>query len=169
MSGQEIRIFNWIKNNKPAGAPVPVPTQELNFVYSVTETGAKAQTYEKYIPNTTVDEQSNDTSQDFVYIFTLLNSDTSLRSSVGMIKVEGNDTTYNDATGAISTYSMTLYLGDGTMTFAYILYLNFIPDFLPEDPIQLSFLSGTGKYYKANITTAVLTPSSTDRQIKITM
>jgi hypothetical protein len=165
MGYQGIRVFNWIKNNLPAPAPAPASAQELNFVYSVTETGPNAQTYEQYIPNTTVDEQSNDTSQDFVYNFTL----NSQAESVGMIKVEGNDTTYNNSTAVISNYRTTLYLGDGTMTFAYILYLNNIPEYLPEEPIQLSFLSGTGNYYKADVSTAVLTPSGTDRQIKITM
>jgi len=143
---------------------VPNKSQELNFVYSVLETGNNAQTYEQYIPNTTVDEPSNDTSQDFVYNFTL---NSQAGSSVGMIKVQGNDTTDNNSTGSISNYQTTLYFEDGTMTFAYILYLEYIPDFLPEVPIQLSFLSGTGKYYNANVSTAVLTPSGSDRQIQM--
>ena len=134
-------------------------------MYSVLETGNNAQTYEQYIPNTTVDKPSNDTSLDVVYNFTL---NSQAGSSVGMIKVQGNDTTNNDENGTISNYQTTLYFKDGTMTFAYILYLNEkYGDFLPEAPIQLSFLSGTGKYHKANVSTAVLTPSAGQRYIQM--
>lgn len=124
---------------------------KLNLFYQAIE----IQEFVQEIPNTS--PQPIETSFNFVYNFPLYDSCDNLK--IGLCKVQGNDVSYNNQTKNASNYTQTFFLPNGTLTFSYSTDLSTNIAFLPSDkPIPLSFIYGTGDYFKANVQYASLLP-----------
>ncbi len=124
---------------------------KLNLFYQAIE----REEFVLEIPN--VNPESNEESFNIVYSFPLY--DSCNNSKVGLCKVQENNVTYDNKTKVVSNYAQTFFLSNGSLTFAYVTELSNNTTFLPSDkPIPLSFIYGTGDYYKANVQYSALLP-----------
>jgi hypothetical protein len=130
---------------------------KLNLFYRKTE----SQDFLQEIPNSGI--QPIERSFNFIYSIPLYNScDNSI---VGMCKLVGNDTTFDNQSKLLATLSMTFFLKNGSLTFYTNDVENFKPDpstgtvYFPADlTIPLTFVYGTGDYYKADVKYSSLVP-----------
>ena len=115
---------------------------------------SEGQDFLQEIPNSGIEKIEK--SFNYVYTNPLYNSCDN--SQVGTCKIVGNNTTIDNQTKILGNLSFILYLENGSLTFSY----NDIRDFKP-DPVtgilliplgterSLTFIYGSGDYYKANV------------------
>ena len=73
-------------------------------------------------------------------------------------KLVGNNTTIDNQSRMLTNVTMIIYLENGSLTFSYNAIRDFKPDPVtgtvpipPSVEIPLTFIYGTGDYYKANV------------------
>lgn len=124
---------------------------KLNLFYQATE----IEQFIQEIPST--NPQSTEKSDLFVFKVPLYDSCDNLKT--GLCKIQGDEVTYDNQQFSAGSYTQTFFLPNGSLTFAYTVNLSNSISFLPADkPIPLSFIFGTGDYYKADIVYASLLP-----------
>jgi hypothetical protein len=123
---------------------------KLNLFYQAKE----AQEFLQEIPNSGIEKIER--SFNYVYTINLYNSCDN--KQVGTIKLVGNNTTIDNQSRMLTNVTMIIYLENGSLTFSYNAIRDFKPDPVtgtvpipPSVEIPLTFIYGTGDYYKANV------------------
>jgi hypothetical protein len=126
---------------------------KLNLFYQALPLLSR-QTFLQEIPNSSIEKIEK--SFNYVYSQPLYNSCDN--SQVGTLKIVGNYTTIDDQSKILLNVTNILYLENGSLTFSYNAIRDFKPDpetgtifFPPSIEESLTFIYGTGDYYKANV------------------
>ena len=123
---------------------------KLNLFYQAIE----AQEFLQEIPNSGIEK----IEKSFNLIVTVPLYNSCDNSQVGTCKIVGNNTTIDNQSKILENITWILYLENGSLTFSYNTIRDFKPDpvsgttFIPPSTeISLTFIYGTGDYYKANV------------------
>ena len=116
--------------------------------------GIEGQDFIQEIPNSGIEKIEK--SFNYIYTSNLYNSCDN--SKVGTIKRLGNNTTFDEQSKILGDITFILYLENGSLTFCNNFIINFKPDpvtgtvfYPPNTEGPVTFIYGTGDYYKANV------------------
>jgi len=135
---------------------------KLNLFYRALQ----GQEFFQEIPNSGIEKIEK--SFNLIFVTPLYNSCDN--SQVGTCKIVGNNTTIDNQSKILLNVSNILYLENGSLTFSYNAIRDFKPDpetgtifYPPNLEESLTFIYGTGDYYKADVKySAVLTLGEED-------
>jgi hypothetical protein len=123
---------------------------KLNLFYQ----GLEGQNFVQEIPNSGIEQ----IEKCFNVVYTNPLYSSCDNSKVGTIKLVGNSVTINNQSKILNNVTFILYLENGSLTFSYNSILDFKRDpvtggvpFPPNLDEPLTFIYGTGDYYKANV------------------